>query len=540
MSNRVARVAVTAALLLGAALAGALPAAADVASGPPADAFTGRLVDIHTGSPIAGVTVRVGDTAGVLIDGPRALSGADGRFTLRDTPDEEYHVRVNGSAVDYQTGWVAFVPPGPLGRPVVSSIGEAVTWSPQNLGDIALRPTTFSGRLRDSVTGDPVAGATVRAAEPLGPLGPGTLSGADGRFVLHGVPEEEYHVEIFGGAVGYEDGQVGFVPPNPFGHPVVPEPFAVTWSPQNLGDIALDRPGTMDVTYVSVGTFGDAAGRFRAIDFLLDGTVDEADHVGYLECDDDSYVISLHAGGRVEFSRGPRRTDPSASSGPGAILPAGLAAGEYIARLSCEVTPPYRGALGSVVRHCVRVTVPAAEAPPFSATDPPGAVCPLDLAALLGDSVITLRASVLQTLLGLRGSLVPIALTAPPPSTTTTKPKSSDTTPPGIGAASATPKAIYNDLPQCSPNFARTSNVRVPVSDAGGIAEVRINWSVAKMAGGGVAGLVNGQYQITVGPIFVPGLNGPTPVILKITARDFAGNVAQVTAPASTLVLNPC
>lgn len=69
--------------------------------------FAGKLLDRATGKPIKGATVRV---FRINTDTPlgHAVSGTEGRFRIDglSADDEELDVRVNGSAVDYESGWV--------------------------------------------------------------------------------------------------------------------------------------------------------------------------------------------------------------------------------------------------------------------------------------------------------------------------------------------------------------------------------------------------------------------------------------------------
>lgn len=69
--------------------------------------FAGRLIDPATGDPVGGVTVKVFRINTDTLLG-RTRSGPAGRFRIDGLPDseEELDVRVNGSAVDYETGWV--------------------------------------------------------------------------------------------------------------------------------------------------------------------------------------------------------------------------------------------------------------------------------------------------------------------------------------------------------------------------------------------------------------------------------------------------
>jgi hypothetical protein len=69
--------------------------------------FSGKVVDQATGRPVKGVTVKVFriNTDDLL---GQDKTGSAGRFRIDGIPasDEELDVRVNGSAVRYETGWV--------------------------------------------------------------------------------------------------------------------------------------------------------------------------------------------------------------------------------------------------------------------------------------------------------------------------------------------------------------------------------------------------------------------------------------------------
>ena len=69
--------------------------------------FAGRLVDQGTGDPVHGAIVKVFRINTDHLLG-RATSGPNGRFRIESLPaaDEELEVRVKGSPVDYENGWV--------------------------------------------------------------------------------------------------------------------------------------------------------------------------------------------------------------------------------------------------------------------------------------------------------------------------------------------------------------------------------------------------------------------------------------------------
>ena len=116
-----------AALLVGALLlaltALSLQAPAHAGSNPHAGSFSGRLIDPATGNPVKGATVKVFRINTDHLLG-QAKSGSAGRFHIDGLPaaDEELDVRVNGSAVHYESGWVG------CAHNVVPSFGAACTF----------------------------------------------------------------------------------------------------------------------------------------------------------------------------------------------------------------------------------------------------------------------------------------------------------------------------------------------------------------------------------------------------------------------------
>ena len=72
-----------------------------------AGSFSGRLINPATGNPVKGATVKVFRINSDILLG-QDKSGSAGRFQIDglSAADEELDVRVNGSAVRYETGWV--------------------------------------------------------------------------------------------------------------------------------------------------------------------------------------------------------------------------------------------------------------------------------------------------------------------------------------------------------------------------------------------------------------------------------------------------
>ena len=69
--------------------------------------FGGRMINPATGNPVTGVTVKVFEINTDNLLG-QDKSGSAGYYRIDGLPaaDEELDVRINGSAVRYETGWV--------------------------------------------------------------------------------------------------------------------------------------------------------------------------------------------------------------------------------------------------------------------------------------------------------------------------------------------------------------------------------------------------------------------------------------------------
>jgi len=115
--------ALLAGLLLLALTSLALPAPAHAGSARRDGFFAGRLINPATGNPVKGVTVKVFRINTDHLLG-QAKSGPEGRFRIDglSAADEELDVRVNGSAVSYETGWVG------CNHQVVPTWGDACSY----------------------------------------------------------------------------------------------------------------------------------------------------------------------------------------------------------------------------------------------------------------------------------------------------------------------------------------------------------------------------------------------------------------------------
>jgi hypothetical protein len=99
--------ALLAGVLLLALTALSLPGPAQAHAARRAGSFSGRLINPATGNPVKGVTVKIFEINTDNLIG-QDVSGGQGRFRIDGIPaaDEELDVRVNGSAVHFETGWV--------------------------------------------------------------------------------------------------------------------------------------------------------------------------------------------------------------------------------------------------------------------------------------------------------------------------------------------------------------------------------------------------------------------------------------------------
>lgn len=86
-----------------------------------------RVVDATTGKGLSGVgvtAVRINTEDAFTSVTTNALGG----YTLGPIPEEEFGLRVDGSAIGYESGWVQGPPTG--AAHVVPTWGEANSWGP--------------------------------------------------------------------------------------------------------------------------------------------------------------------------------------------------------------------------------------------------------------------------------------------------------------------------------------------------------------------------------------------------------------------------
>ena len=126
--------------------------------------LSGVITNSYTGEPVAGAQVQASETVS-------ATTGADGRYTLAGVP-ESFSVTV--TAPDHE--------------PTMQQVERAIAL------DAEVRPNVVTGTVTDGETGDPIAGATVKAGAAT------TTTGDDGAYRLDEVPAGA-EVEI--SAAGY-------------------------------------------------------------------------------------------------------------------------------------------------------------------------------------------------------------------------------------------------------------------------------------------------------------------------------------------------
>ena len=86
--------------------------------------FGGRLINPATGNPVKGVTVKVFEiNTDHLLGQDKSGSAGYYRIDGLSAADEELDVRVNGSAVRYETGWAS------CNHTVVPSWGDACSYA---------------------------------------------------------------------------------------------------------------------------------------------------------------------------------------------------------------------------------------------------------------------------------------------------------------------------------------------------------------------------------------------------------------------------
>ncbi|MER3486508.1 MAG: hypothetical protein C4345_11610, partial [Chloroflexota bacterium] len=137
------------------------------------------VVDAYSNQPISGATVRVGDASFV--------TGSEGRVQLRAPKDAKEII---------------------VERPGYETARSSLPRSGNRRQQIALRPTTLSGTLRDADSGAPIANATVSLADGQGVILQTITTGETGQYQFENVPQQARLV-IDAGDFGTVDEPVG-------------------------------------------------------------------------------------------------------------------------------------------------------------------------------------------------------------------------------------------------------------------------------------------------------------------------------------------
>ncbi|HZB95692.1 MAG TPA: carboxypeptidase regulatory-like domain-containing protein [Herpetosiphonaceae bacterium] len=136
---------------------------ATCANGPKAT-LTGQVRDAYTNKPLEGAQVMIGKQPGIATD-------AEGRWATQDWSLSDKAVL---QATGYESATFSLSVRPELEKP------QALTPTL----DAALRPNTLTGTIRDAFSGQPIAGAVVKAADTIT-----ATTDSNGRYELNEVPE---------------------------------------------------------------------------------------------------------------------------------------------------------------------------------------------------------------------------------------------------------------------------------------------------------------------------------------------------------------
>ena len=214
--------------------------------------IAGRVTAAASGEPVAGASVYVSDPRGTLVD--FAVTGVDGRYRVRGLPAGGYRVKTYnqvGLADEIYDGiHCGSYCDSRRGTPVAMALRREVTidFALERLGAVA-------GRITDAASGVALGGIEVTAwhNEPFESFSSHT--GADGRYLVGGLPTGEYRVRT-GNDGGWVDEVYDDVPC--FGdacHSAEGTPVAVGIDRVTEGvDFALDFGGSISGSVVSEAT----------------------------------------------------------------------------------------------------------------------------------------------------------------------------------------------------------------------------------------------------------------------------------------------
>jgi 5-hydroxyisourate hydrolase-like protein (transthyretin family) len=162
---------------------------------PNPSSISGTIINSETGEPLAGasVEVQVLDSNGLIIN--TTFSDNDGVFIVEDLMSSTYTVIVAAESFQTSSASVTLMPGS------VSSITIS----------LAPSPGFVTGRLIDSLTDLPIAGATINISNTLGAFVDSALTSSDGTFISLGLPGGVYSLTAV--TEGYETRIIGVVVP---------------------------------------------------------------------------------------------------------------------------------------------------------------------------------------------------------------------------------------------------------------------------------------------------------------------------------------
>ncbi|MET3728315.1 5-hydroxyisourate hydrolase-like protein (transthyretin family) [Fictibacillus halophilus] len=162
---------------------------------PDPSAISGTIINSDTGEPLAGVSVVVQllDSNGLIIN--TTFSDNDGVFIVEDLMPSTYTVVVASEGFQTASASVTLTPGS------VSSVTIS----------LAPSPGFVTGKLIDSLSGQPVVGATINISNTLGAFVDSAVTSTDGTFLSLGLPGGVYTLTAV--AEGYETKILGVVVP---------------------------------------------------------------------------------------------------------------------------------------------------------------------------------------------------------------------------------------------------------------------------------------------------------------------------------------
>ncbi|MBD7965920.1 carboxypeptidase regulatory-like domain-containing protein [Fictibacillus norfolkensis] len=196
----------------------------------------GTVVD-NSGQPIVGASIQI-----QLMDGNGSIisttfTDLDGTFIVEDLPPATYNINV--SAENFQSASASIkLTPGVVSPVTISLVPN---------------PGLVTGMITESVSGLPIAGATVNVTNVLGKLIDTTLTNSDGSFNSVGLPPNFYTLTVI--ADGYQTTTVGTLIPAGLTQKVdiamTPNPGSITGTVSPLVTDAMVQLYTMDNQFIN-------------------------------------------------------------------------------------------------------------------------------------------------------------------------------------------------------------------------------------------------------------------------------------------------